>query len=479
MRFFLIGTAVLLVLTLGSLAFFWPQIDRILHIQSYHSSPAAIRPYDRASYLLLTSAPTSTPTAPEPESVIQDPELDLEGAHEGEPAWIVRWSTIEEEEEAAPPELVQLKAPAWEVPLGDGMLSLDLIGRLEPQPKAQESLALDWSRPNGDAYAEASFRGKELPRLNPNDDGEVSHYFLLSTKGEPLVELNWLTAFDAASYARVTSSAGWGQDEESIQLFSSMAVLHQTPVHVFVNLWHGTSPPLEMPIKPDAMIEAEGVRLRLLGMAPAKYLSEWGGDEEEGISSAYFVWDPEELAEGTVLFLLLEPGRLTENASFEVLDQAGQAHRGYSSESGPVVVLRVNLSPEEMQTLQLHLPSRHTRVLMEIPPRAQAQEVENLFDVRIPFAECQSYRELSWIIEASSQMEMSSCEVPEHFHEDLPESLVFKNRTVAELLEEYRQNVVIPAGMEIEVDAENQRIHVQEPEPNPWWERLLDMLPQL
>jgi hypothetical protein len=379
-------TVVLVLAVLGMGVWFWKTQNRL------YSSPTAIR--TNGFYLRAHSAPTNA--APVPTNLYSSILMDrttnrIELAY---PEAISAWNSSERD--YLPMEIVRadMKGVAR---VGEGTVTLAGIGTAIAEKATNfgdgVNLPARYFTADGKALGSPPEMLPEHERkLYSDGKGPAAQFVLISSNLTALKSLR-LHVFDARTHFSVMSGHSMGTLTNGFYYGTTLELWHQTPLELVATI--ATGPIETYSMKPTEGAEAKfpGGNARLL-VVSEKNLNNWSSRHDGRTNLiTYRLGDPSwprPPRAQTSLLLHVWPTAFAAPIEIEVLGEGGKKLQGGNSgTSGNLMKVTVDGVPEDIREVRLKYYTRKYRVIFDIPELPGLPEenrnVENLFDVRIPY----------------------------------------------------------------------------------------------
>lgn len=300
--------------------------------------------------------------------------------------------------------------------------------------------------------------------------------FLFSIQGLEERKILGASLFDARTHKRLSGGYSFSAgNDSSIQLMLEMQMWHTGPVEFVLTLAHGEVE--EFRIRPEVgeTIDVGKGKLRLIGIGNGRRRSSQSNSNGT-TNRVKFQFSESSDDRGVTLVFAVLPRASWIPIDLDFLDDNGDVLRGAGSgrtghfahystrvERNKVAAVRVKYYPT-VKRLVFHLS--------EIPGLPEENRgVENLFDVRIPYARVSQEYEFRNLITETVQMSISPYGSPNMPPGYFP--ITFTNATPLTLLDEYLKH--LPDRRFPRIDAEKHTITLEPP----YAIRLLNKIKQL
>ena len=428
---------------------------------TWFSDPAAPRPWSQQAKLL---APKSPPAFKADPSVLEslaatspaEGQLQLQLTRpDSSPGGGLDWRVVEADE--------QLHAD-----LGIGQASVQIA-----------YLATGWAKPTNRATLRNpsyfSVPGKFfLPDLTPFTaedyrrlkvrkwdctlhfrEGRPTLAFMLRFTDLEGWKLLGLHAFDARTHAPVHGGGySHGPRELGYHIETDLALWHETPVDLVLDLALGPPKVFEFPARTNVWQEYPGGAVALVAKINGderSWSSSFNGKTETITVS--FETKPEKPQCSLIFYC--QPAAHPAPIDFELLDQEGEVIPGAGGgSSGRLAIKSVRTAVTNVAKVRLKFYPNHRRVVFHLPRLPGLPEsnrhVENLLDVRVPFAHFRAqYQMRSWL-ESMLQVQLRQSTSPTVPPGTFP--VEFTDATVGEALKFYLG--LFPPGTQARLDPE-------------------------
>ena len=300
------------------------------------------------------------------------------------------------------------------------------------------------------------------------NEHSMTFYFDLNGFDSPKILGSWL--FDRTTKESLSSGGRWHNPEQNPYDFGHrMSTWRSAPVDLIVDVAHG---PLELrDVAPQVgeLAVFDDFECRLIAIAD--------GYSNSSSRSAYRIEigiQQEPPKEGSNYLFSISPECHGRSLEVEALDHAGNP-LSYASKngSGNIIMVESNQPREKIGALRLiHRPFTKRIVVPvdQLPGLPEMNsEVDNLFDVRIPYVWLNNEHQMERLIRGALQLQFSknfTAVVPEDF---FPRE--YRDATPREILEDYWS--LFPET-DIEIDQDNGQLNIQKSKP--FWDRVADKL---
>ena len=245
-------------------------------------------------------------------------------------------------------------------------------------------------------------------------------------------------AFDARTRTEISSGFSWSFPlNRRGKVTADLSVWHQTPIEFVVDIALGEPQVFEFPAEVGAhLVHPEGeVRLLLKGTGMGSRRSTRNGSTQTMVlraASGVFGRD-----QASLHFVSL-PAVQNMPLTYELLDaRGGTINTRSSSTSGIFYEQGIEGSPDEVKTVRITYHPKRKRLIFRIPEvpglPEENRDIENLFDVRIPFVKVRyPYEFFSVVCDLTQLTGKGNSQPGGRF----TEPMVFRNITVRELVDE-------------------------------------------
>ena len=271
------------------------------------------------------------------------------------------------------------------------------------------------------------------------------------------IKVNYIRIFDANTHKSLSSGYSSDRFKNYDWMKANLTLLYRTPIDVVLDLSYGQSHTHEFPALAGEGFDEPDFKCRLLdvfeGVDPSFGWSESGFKRTTGSNSR------------TVLYFVCQPTASYIPVTFEVLNRDGKRINGGNAASGYNYLTFINPPVEKIALIKATYLSRRARVVVHLPyipglPE-QNNKINNLFDVRVPYAKFASQYNLENFLEQTLQLSsrVITGPVPANSIKNLQFPLEFENVTVRDIAKIYA------TGGNLSVDIENDRLELEYPLP--------------
>ncbi len=371
--------------------------------------------------------------------------------------------------------------PGKSVPFGPGAASLEYISIGYGSPD------LENLKPNADVQVPGKyFDGNLKPMPEQVVEKKFDRWtrtrryrglfpevrFVVRFDGVPDFKVLGGQVLDARTGENLCSGYSYGPEEQSASLQTELQVWHQTPVWVVFDIAQG-------PLETEDVVPKEGLRItHAWGVMQLAAIRE--GDQT-GFSSFGTSGNSEvtlrfqtasEKAETSFVFLGW-PSAHPVPVDFEFLGEDGKKLGGGGGSSSDFVKAQsVRAKRQEIQLMRIKRYPHVRRLVLELPEIPGLPEsnrgVNNLFDVKVPYAWFNRTLEMQQFVERTLQLQWQGTKPaaapPGYFPR------VYTNATVREIFRDYL--ALQPGRVDMQIDPQRHRIEVRPP----FWERLWEQI---
>lgn len=249
-----------------------------------------------------------------------------------------------------------------------------------------------------------------------------------------------------------------------------VAIRHDASVLAVVDITHGETRDLVIPIKAGEVAEDPDFRLRILDAA-AGHISGSSTQSESG-RSKYTMDAPHSVpAPSFSLILQVDPPVKFDSLSLEALDAAGNPMGEFGTSPWLLPVARFKGDLANAVSLRVRYHPKTTRLLIPLGPVPVADPApKDLFDVRAADLKFRSSYEMRKFICETTELEMIETPVDDS---KAVFPLVLKSPTVREVVERYRK---LPGHRKVMVDPVAMTVEFEKPKRTSLWSNLIDWL---
>jgi hypothetical protein len=297
--------------------------------------------------------------------------------------------------------------------------------------------------------------------------------FTFSLSGSNDFKILTAQAFDARTH-RVLSS---GYSLSSIErrgfvLTQDLKMWHPAPFELAVTVAHGPIAYLtNQPVIGQLIRHPEGV-LKIAGIAEGKS-SSWSSSSDGTTNIMRINFEPDVQDPETIFLLLALPQAMAMPIDVEFLDDTGKVLPGGSSggAGGSMLVASTRAPLEKISIIRVKIYPVVRRLIFRLPEipglPSENKNVQNLFDVRIPYLRLLTEHDFKETIAGILQMEIQNYQTlnipPGYFPK------AFVNVTPRDLLNEYVK--FLPQRRQVRIDPVAQTIALEEPYLMKLWKR--------
>ncbi len=355
-----------------------------------------------------------------------------------------------------------------------GMLALAASGPGIPKTSTNKdkSIPLDWFGPDGkqldaDALKKLGFRKWDLVSGLVGSYGGSEYAF-------PKLQVAFGSMKQRPGYYSVVGLFDARTKRSLAGGFSHSQIYSNSHgnIHIHPRAWHATPMELVLDVEldgrfaietnpaPELRVTVPGGEVKLLGIWDGSSHS-WSSGSGSGLSTLRLDLRRSEKETNAVAAFVTEPRRLA--VHFELLDAQGKVLPGAGGgSSGAIRIVGLRGRAVDVKQVRFIVFTNHHRVVLTLPPipnlPAEYQNVDNLFNVRIPRVNIEREYELRQLLEETTQMKFAHTS----WQDDIPTNMfpmLRTNVTPAQLVAEYRQSLT--NGCTVVVDEKKQEIRVE------------------
>jgi hypothetical protein len=386
----LILGVLLAVATIGLAAWFWNTQNRL------YSSPTAVR--KSANYDLAFSAPTNAP--PVPTNLYSSFQIDRQTNRIviSSPAVLHEIS----EKDYAPLSIVHADSSHTSI-LSNSSIRLAYIGIGSAQPRTnfEWGLEVPATHYTPDAKPLTPAASNELTRivskyqraLSFNGSYPESQFIFISSNVPSLKTISF-TAFDARTHYPLTSGYSSSSFSSGFYFANDLRIWHQTPIQLVTTIATGPTNHYPIAFSEGAELSYPGGHIRLMLMQNEEDFGSTSSSHDGRSNVVTFTLRPSQLTDPnrkTCSFIFHSwPRANNAPIDFQFLDASGKVLKSYRTGStGHLLRTAIKCALADVKQIRLvHYPNVY-RLVFTIPELPglpeQNRNIENLFDVHIPY----------------------------------------------------------------------------------------------
>ncbi len=273
--------------------------------------------------------------------------------------------------------------------------------------------------------------------------------------GETVKFLGPPRAFDATTSKQIAKGWECSGGKGLTWYRMPVALWHRAPVDVVINVLSGPVRTFEFEPQPGTGFEQEGFSCRLLAVVPDVKQGSWLGN-------GFFKAPPGQGATGFVF--VCQPRAESMRVTFDFLDAQGNVLFGRGSSTGGFLhMVSLDQPLEKVALIRASYGIKRYRLILHIPyiphlPR-ENDSIENLFDVRVPYARFTNADEVRDFLVRALQLSAAGetgRRPPANIHTDVF-PMEFADVTVRDIARRYGR------GGTLRLDAEKEQLIVEYP----------------
>jgi hypothetical protein len=281
--------------------------------------------------------------------------------------------------------------------------------------------------------------------------------------------------FDAASHVSVRQYASIRPGNKGLDLSASLAILHDAPVLVVIDLAHGQTQDFTLPVEKGAAINHRDFRIEIIDVVPGTIVS--GHYEPSGpgktIDFSYGISSSPGPENTFSVIYQINPPSMGTAVTIDAIDATGNVieNRGKAME-GMAPAWRFAAPLASAASLQVKYRPQQTRLLLKIKalPGMPASNIKpsNLFDVRAPRITFRDSYQMRQVIASGSQLK----DITGSWSYDTPAAfpMTLTNVSPSQVAERY---LALDSGRKIKIDPGASMIKFEPPKKTTLIDRMI------